>query len=84
MSDFGKGQVIIKPSWVIYKNMGPQTAKRTDFLISNLYFLLSVPICVICGLRSKETAMLETIYAQLRFAASVVFGFPFNQHSLDR
>src|SRR5262245_7172566 len=28
--------------------------------------------------------MLETLYAQLRFAASVVFGFPFSQRSLDR
>ncbi len=28
--------------------------------------------------------MLETIYDQLRFAASVVFGFPFNQRSLER
>ena len=28
--------------------------------------------------------MLETLYAQLRFAASVVFGLPFSQRSLDR
>jgi phenylacetate-coenzyme A ligase PaaK-like adenylate-forming protein len=28
--------------------------------------------------------MLETLYAQLRFAASVVFGVPFSQRSLDR
>jgi phenylacetate-coenzyme A ligase PaaK-like adenylate-forming protein len=28
--------------------------------------------------------MFETLYAQLRFAASVVFGLPFSQRSLDR
>ena len=28
--------------------------------------------------------MLETAFAQLRFAASVVFGLPFSARSLDR
>jgi phenylacetate-coenzyme A ligase PaaK-like adenylate-forming protein len=32
----------------------------------------------------KETPMFEVTYAQLRFAASIVFGIPFDLRSLDR